>query len=133
MDFQKNFQSEDFPDDLKYTKNHEWLRVLEGGAAEIGLTDFAQDSLGDMVFVNLPEVGDEVTAGEAFADVESVKAVWDIFSPVTGSIDAVNDIVFQNPAAINAAPYETWLVRVKGAASPAALMTASEYRALIGA
>jgi glycine cleavage system H protein len=120
-----------FPGELKYTKNHEWVRVLDGGVVEIGLTDFAQDSLGDVVFVNLPEVGDELTAGEAFADVESVKAVVDIFSPVTGSVEMTNEIVLSTPAAINDAPYETWLVRVKGTADPAALMTAAEYKALI--
>jgi glycine cleavage system H protein len=120
-----------FPDELKYTKNHEWVRVLDGGVVEIGLTDFAQSSLGDIVFVNLPEVGDELTAGEAFADVESVRAVSDIFSPVTGSVEAANEVVFSIPAAINDAPYETWLVRVKGTVDPAALMTAAEYQALI--
>jgi glycine cleavage system H protein len=120
-----------FPDELKYTKSHEWVRVLDGGVAEIGLTDFAQSSLGDVVFVNLPEVGDELTVGEAFADVESVQAVADVFSPVTGSVEATNEVVLSNPGAINEAPYGTWLVRVKGITVPAVLMTAAEYQALI--
>ena len=125
-----NFDVE-FPDEVKYTNNHEWVRVLDGGAVEIGLTDFSQSSLGDVIFVNLPEVGDELTAGETFADVESVKAVWDIYSPVTGSVEAANEVVLSTPAAINDAPYEIWLVRVKGAVDPAALMTAAEYQSLI--
>jgi glycine cleavage system H protein len=120
-----------FPDELKYTRTHEWVRVLDGGVVEIGLTDFIQDALGDVVFVNLPEAGDELTAGEAFADVESVEAVSDIFSPVTGSVEMTNEVVLSNPTAINEAPYETWLVRVKGTADPAGLMSAAEYKALI--
>jgi glycine cleavage system H protein len=121
-----------FPDELKYTKGHEWVRVLDGGTVEIGLTDFAQSSLGEMVFVNLPEVGDELTSGEAFADVESIKAVSDIFSPVTGSVEAINEVVLGAPGVINDAPYKTWLVRMKGTPDPAGLMSAADYKALIG-
>ena len=122
-----------FPEELKYTKSHEWVRILDGGVIEIGLTDFAQDALGDVVFVNLPEVGDELTAGEAFADVESVKAVSDIFSPVTGSVEATNEVVLSTPAEINDAPYETWLVRVKGTVAAGELMSAGDYKALVDA
>lgn len=79
------------PEDLKYAKSHEWVKMLDEETALIGLTDYAQDALGDLVFVNLPEAGDEVAAGETFADVESVKAVSDVFSPVTGTVAEVNE------------------------------------------
>ena len=77
-----------FPNDLMYTKSHEWIKMQEDGTALVGLSDYAQDALGDLVFVNLPEAGDEVAAGEPFADVESVKAVSDVYSPLTGVVDA---------------------------------------------
>lgn len=79
------------PNDLKYSKSHEWVKFLDDNTALIGLTDYAQDALGDLVFVNLPEAGDDVTAGEAFSDVESVKAVSDVFSPLSGTVAEVNE------------------------------------------
>ncbi len=88
------------PAELRYTKSHEWVRE-EDGVFTVGLTDFAQDSLGDIVYVNLPAEGDAVTAGESFADVESVKAVSDVFSPVTGTVCAVNEALLDDPAQIN--------------------------------
>ena len=102
------------PAELKYTASHEWLRE-EGELTAIGITDFAQDSLGDIVFVNLPEPGDDVTVGESFADVEYVKAVSDIFSPVTTVVAEVNESLADEPELINSDPYAAWIIRVKTA------------------
>ena len=117
-----------FNPDLKYTKSHEWVR-MDGDVAVIGISDFAQDALGDLVFVNLPQVGDDVTAGEAFGDVESVKAVSDVFSPVTGEVCAVNEELLDNPALINEAPYEAWLVKVQNVTDTEELLDADAYEA----
>ena len=100
-----------YPADLKYTASHEWLRE-NGEWTEIGITDYAQDALGDIVFVNLPEAGDAIAVGEAFADVESVKAVSDVFSPVTGVVAEVNEELAEEPGRINSDPYETWIIKV---------------------
>lgn len=99
------------PQELQYTRTHEWMRE-EDGVATIGITDFAQKELGDLVFINLPVVGDSVRAGEALADVESVKAVSDIISPVSGTILEVNEELADKPEKINQAPYEAWIARV---------------------
>lgn len=115
-------------ENLKYTKSHEWV-LLEGGTAKIGLTDHAQESLGDLVFVNLPSVGDAVTAGETMADVESVKAVSDVYSPVTGVVKAVNDSLDSEPGQINETPYEAWLVEVEGVTDQEDLLDAVAYEA----
>ena len=101
-----------FPSDLKYAKTHEWIRE-EDGLIVIGLTDFAQDQLGDIVFVGLPEVGDVVEVGDSFADVESVKAVSDIYSPVSGVVAEVNEELLDAPEAVNGDPYGAWLIKVK--------------------
>ena len=101
-----------FPSDLKYAKTHEWIRE-EDGLIVIGLTDFAQDQLGDIVFVGLPEVGDAVEVGDSFADVESVKAVSDIYSPVSGVVAEVNEELLDAPEAVNSDPYGAWLIKVK--------------------
>ena len=101
-----------FPSDLKYAKTHEWIREEEG-LIVIGLTDFAQDQLGDIVFVGLPEVGDAVEVGDSFADVESVKAVSDIYSPVSGVVAEVNEELLDAPEAVNGDPYGAWLIKVK--------------------
>ena len=114
------------PEELKYTKSHEWVR-FEGDEAVVGLTDFAQDALGDLVFVNLPQEGDEVTAGETFADVESVKAVSDVYSPVSGTVVAVNEELADHPEKINEAPYEAWLVRVGSLTGEEELLDAAAY------
>ena len=102
-----------FPEELKYSKTHEWVRFEDETTAVIGITDYAQDQLGDLVFVNLPEEGDEVTAGETFADVESVKAVSDVMSPVSGVVDAVNEELADEPQRMNQEPYEAWFIRVR--------------------
>ena len=119
------------PAELRYTKSHEWVRTLEDGVVEIGLTDYAQSELGDIVFVNLPQEGDGVTAGEPFADVESVKAVSDVYSPVTGSVTAVNEELLDAPQKINEAPYEAWMIRVQVEEEPQDLLTAQAYEQII--
>ncbi len=118
-----------FPEELKYSKTHEWVRFEDETTAVIGITDYAQDQLGDLVFVNLPEEGDEVTAGETFADVESVKAVSDVMSPVSGVVDAVNEELADEPQRMNQEPYEAWFIRVRDVSESEDLMTAEEYRA----
>lgn len=120
------------PKELKYTKSHEWVRQ-EDGLFVIGLTDYAQEALGDIVFVNLPEEGDEVTAGEAFSDVESVKAVSDVFSPVTGTVAEVNEKVLDNPALVNEAPYDTWFIKVSDVSETEELLDADGYDAVCAA
>ncbi len=100
------------PEELKYSKTHEWVKE-EDGLHVVGLTDFAQDALGDIVFVNLPSVGDQISAGGMLGDVESVKAVSDIYSPVTGTVKEVNEQVLDNPALVNEDCYGAWLVKVE--------------------
>lgn len=118
------------PADLQYSKSHEWLKMTGEGTAEIGLTDFAQDALGNLVFVNLPEVGDPVTCGESFADVESVKAVSDVFSPVTATVAEINEDLLDHPEKINEAPYEAWLIRVEAIEETEQLLDAAGYDAV---
>ncbi|HQE69848.1 MAG TPA: glycine cleavage system protein GcvH [Atopobiaceae bacterium] len=114
------------PENLRYTASHEWV-FEEEGIFTIGLTDFAQDSLGDLVFVSLPQVGDEIVAGESFSDVESVKAVSDIFSPVSGTIVEVNEELADAPELINEDPYGAWLVRVGEVTESEDLLAAEAY------
>lgn len=123
------------PDELRYTKDHEWLRV-EGEEAVVGITDFAQGALGDVVFVELPEVGRELAAQEAFGVVESNKAMSDLFAPVSGRVVAVNDRLGDEPEHVNGAPYgEGWMIRlaVTKPDEVAALLDAPAYRALVAA
>jgi glycine cleavage system H protein len=117
------------PSNLKYTKSHEWVKAFDGGV-EIGLTDFAQGELGDLVFVNLPQVGDNVTAGESFADVESVKAVSDVYCPVTGVVAEINEELLDSPEKINADAYGAWLIRVCEVSDEEDLLDAADYEAL---
>ena len=116
-----------FPEELLYVKSHEWVQKQEDGTYLIGITDYAQDALGDLVFVNLPEEGDEVVKGETFADVESVKAVSDVFSPVSATIEAVNEELADDPALINSDPYGAWVIKVSNLTDHEALLTAKEY------
>lgn len=120
-----------YPNDLMYSKSHEWVKMQEDGTALVGLSDYAQDALGDLVFVNLPEAGDEVAAGEAFADVESVKAVSDVFSPLTGVVAAINEDLLDVPESINEDPYGAWFMSVSDITDKEALMTAEEYEAYL--
>lgn len=112
---------------LKYSKSHEWVEELEGGKVRIGLTDFAQHELGDLVFVNLPEEGDAVTVGEAFADVESVKAVSDVYSPVSGVVAAINEELLDSPEKINEDPYGAWFIEVDEISETEELLDAEAY------
>ena len=105
----------------------------EDGVFTIGLTDYAQNALGDIVFINLPEEGDSVTAGESFSDVESVKAVSDVFSPVTGTVTAVNEALLDDPAQVNEAPYEAWLIKVSEVSDTEELLDAEGYEAVVAA
>lgn len=116
------------PENLSYSKSHEWVKKEEGTAL-VGLTDFAQSELGDLVFVNLPEVGDTVTAGEPLGDVESVKAVSDIFSPVTGVVSEINEELLDHPEMINEVPYEAWLIKVTDITGEEELLDAEAYEA----
>ena len=117
-----------FPKELKYSSDHEWLKE-DGGVAVVGISDFAQDALGDIVFVNLPAVGDEVTAGETFGDIESVKAVSDMCSPVTGTVVAVNEELNDAPEMLNNDPYGAWIIKVENVTDHTDLMDADAYEA----
>jgi glycine cleavage system H protein len=117
------------PADLKYARTHEWLRQLGDGNVEIGISDHAQAALGDLVFVQLPDLGRSVTAGEACAVVESVKAASDLYAPVAGSIVAVNDGLSKEPELINQDPYgRGWIMRLKPGAAPSGLLSAADYQ-----
>ena len=125
------------PEDLRYTEAHEWVRDLGDGVVRIGITDHAQSQLGDVVFVQLPDVGEEVTAGAAVGEVESTKSVSDIYAPVSGTVSAVNDALDANPELVNSGPYEAgWMfdIRVAGDAEgqPGGLLDAAAYQELTG-
>ena len=117
-----------YPTNLQYSKSHEWIRT-EDGVAVIGISDFAQHALGDVVFVNLPGEGDDTTAGEAFGDVESVKAVSDLVCPVSGTVCAVNEELLDEPEKLNKAPYEAWLIKVENIGDTEELLDAAAYEA----
>ena len=121
-----------YPQKYKYSKSHEWL-LLEGETATVGITDYAQSSLGDIVFVELPKVGQEIQAGSTFGSVESVKAVSDLYSPVTGSVSAINTALNDAPETINTAANETWLIKVavKSADEVSALLSAADYETFV--
>ena len=117
-----------YPVELQYSKSHEWVKV-EDGVTVVGISDFAQNALGDVVFVNLPAEGDGVTAGDAFGDVESVKAVSDLVSPVTGIVCAVNEALLDEPEQLNKAPYDAWLIKVENPGETSELLDAAAYEA----
>lgn len=118
------------PEGLKYAKSHEWVKFLDDTTALVGITDYAQDALGDLVFVGLPEVGDTVISGEVFTDVESVKAVSDVYCPVTGEVAEVNESLLDNPAFINEDPYSAWFVKITGITDTEELLDAAAYQAV---
>lgn len=123
----------EFPKDLKYTKEHEWVKV-EGNIATVGITDYAQDSLGDVVYVELPPEGGTVTKNEPFGVVESVKAVSDLYSPISGSVHEVNDAIIDSPEAINEDPYgDAWMIKVEigNPGDLSDLMSPDEYQKFI--
>ena len=117
-----------YPAELKYSKSHEWIKY-EGDVAIIGISDFAQDALGDVVFVNLPSVGDEVVAGESFGDVESVKAVSDLMSPVSGIVCEINEDLDDSPENLNEDPYGAWIIKVENVTEEEELLDAAAYEA----
>lgn len=121
-----------YPAQYRYTREHEWIAV-EGNIGTIGITDYAQNSLGDIVYVDAPKVGDEVTAHQTFGSVESVKAVSDLFSPVSGTVTAVNELLKTEPDKINGAPHETWIIKVelKDAAELDGLLDVAAYEKFI--
>ncbi|MER8017162.1 glycine cleavage system protein GcvH [Streptomyces griseoluteus] len=120
------------PQQLSYSKEHEWLSAAEGGASTVGITEHAANALGDVVFVQLPEVGAEVTAGESCGELESTKSVSELYSPVSGEITEVNQDVVDDPSLVNSEPFEGgWLFKVRVAEQPADLLTADEYTAYI--
>lgn len=124
-----------YPETYKYTKEHEWVHV-EGGEGTIGITDHAQHELGDIVFVDLPKVGAQVTKGQTFASVESVKAVSDIYAPISGEVSAINDLLQQTPEKLNEDPHgDAWLIKVKvgGSDEINELMAAADYQTYVGA
>jgi len=120
-----------YPADLKYTNDHEWVRV-DGAEASVGITDFAQKQLGDVVFVELPEIGRALKQGESFGTIESVKAVSELFSPVSGEVVAVNADLANHPDHVNSKPHETWMIRLKvaDAAETSSLLDSTAYEAL---
>jgi glycine cleavage system H protein len=126
----KQFMS--YPADYKYTKEHEWISV-DGGKGSVGITDYAQNSLGDIVFVDLPKVGDSVKAGEIFGSVESVKAVSDLYSPVTGTVTEVNEALKDAPEKINADANATWMLKVdvSDASEVDGLLSAADYEKFV--
>ncbi|GMQ24914.1 glycine cleavage system protein GcvH [Algoriphagus sp. oki45] len=122
-----------FPEELKYTKDHEWVKI-EGDIATIGITDFAQRELGDIVYVEVETIGDTIEAGEVFGTVEAVKTVSDLFMPVTGEVIEFNEELESSPELVNESPYESgWMVKVKISGElPSDLMDAAAYAELIG-
>ena len=115
-----------YPTNLQYSKSHEWV-MTDGDVAVVGISDFAQDALGDVVFVNLPQEGDTVTAGEPFGDVESVKAVSDLISPLSGTVCAVNEELLDAPEMLTSDPYGAWIIKVENVSGSEELLSASDY------
>lgn len=118
-------------DNLFYTESHEWVKFEDDGTATIGITDFAQSELGDIVYVNLPEVDDVMEAGKRFCDVESVKAVSDVYAPISGTIIEVNENLMDSPEGVNEDAYEAWFVKVSDVNNKDRLMSAEAYVALV--
>ena len=115
--------------ELKYSKDHEWVKTIDETTVLVGITDFAQSELGDLVFINLPQEGDDVTADEPFCDVESVKAVSDVVSPVTGVVEEVNTQLEDEPQKLNEDPYGAWIAKIKDVSAFGELLNAQEYEA----
>jgi glycine cleavage system H protein len=121
-----------YPSDLKYTKDHEWIRIT-GDTAEIGITDYAQQQLGDVVYVELPDVGRTIVEGESFGSIESVKAVSELFAPMGGEVIEVNPALREHPEAVNQNPHSTWMLRIRlsDPSAVASLLESSQYEGLI--
>lgn len=121
-----------YPENYRYAKSHEWL-LLEGDCATVGITDYAQSSLGDIVFIELPKVGQQIEVGSTFGSVESVKAVSDLYSPVTGSVTAVNEKLNDTPDTLNKAANDTWIIKVsvKSADEADSMLSAADYEKFV--
>ena len=121
-----------YPGNYRYAKSHEWL-LLEGDTATVGITDYAQNSLGDIVFVELPKVGQEIEAGSTFGSVESVKAVSDLYSPITGAVTEINEALNSAPETLNADANSTWIIKVavKSADEAGGLLSAADYEKFV--
>jgi glycine cleavage system H protein len=118
------------PQQLRYSKEHEWLSVAEDGVSTVGITEFAANALGDVVYAQLPEVGSTVTAGESCGELESTKSVSDLYSPVGGEVTEINEDVVNDPSLVNSAPFEGgWLFKVRVSEEPGDLLSADEYTA----
>jgi glycine cleavage system H protein len=122
-----------YPSDLKYTKDHEWIRV-DGDTGTVGITNFAQQQLGDVVYLDLPEIGATLKAGETFGTIESVKAVSELYAPVSGEVVEVNAALKDKPEQVNSKPHESWMIKVRLSAPTEAgeLLDAGAYRSLTG-
>ena len=121
-----------YPTDLRYTKDHEWIRI-SGDTAEVGITDYAQQQLGDVVYVEAPDIGREISAGESFGSIESVKAVSELLAPMSGSVVEVNPALKDHPEKVNSDPHSTWMIRIR-LSDPAAaqgLLDSAQYEALL--
>ena len=118
-----------FPEELKYSASDEWVKDLGDGTSLIGITDFAQSEMGDLVFINLPEVGDATTRGEAFGDVESVKAVADLVSPLSAEVLEINEELLDAPQKLNEDPYGAWIIKVGNITDTEELLSAADYAA----
>ena len=118
-----------FPEELKYSNSDEWVKDLGDGTALVGITDFAQSEMGDLVFINLPEVGDATTKGEAFGDVESVKAVADLVSPLSAEVLEINEELLDVPQKLNEDPYGAWIIKVGNITDTEELLSAADYAA----
>jgi glycine cleavage system H protein len=119
------------PKNLLYTRTHEWIDFKEDNVALVGITDFAQSELGDIVYVNLPNEGEEFAAGDIVADIESVKTASDMFMPVTGAISATNGALADQPELINQKPYDAWIIEVSGIEDRVAMLSPDEYDAFV--
>ena len=115
-----------YPSDLKYTKDHEWVK-LSGDEARVGITDYAQNQLGDVVYLELPEVGRQLQKGDVFGTIESVKAVSELYAPVSGEVTEVNSALVQKPEAVNSAPHDSWMIVLKVTAGSDDLLDAAQY------
>ncbi|MGI5888718.1 MAG: glycine cleavage system protein GcvH [Oscillospiraceae bacterium] len=121
----------EFPSELSYTRSHEWMKKDEDGEILVGITAYAENELGSVVFANLPAPGELVSVGEPFGDVESVKAVSDVNSPVSGVVDEINEELLERPELINEQPYESWFIKVKDVTAVEDVMNSDEYEAFV--
>ncbi len=118
-------------EEFLFTKTHEWIQFIDETTIRVGLSDYAQNELGDLVFINLPEEGDEVVTAESFADVESVKAVSNVYSPVTGTVKAINEDLLDQPELVNTNPYDAWFVEIENISDKEEFLSEEEYKKLI--